>query len=213
MQSSHWLHSSLKRAGLTSSSGQDVPLNTDSLCSRVNRSQAPQQHLSCQLSFLLSLRCHGCLLCVPQPHRLSRSFFSLMSVRIGLFPGVQHMMPGHRLLWSSPQRVWCASTWPLMPLPSSACELSWLSPGVWCLRSYFQVCALCWRNKISLKEQKLPALPVFSPVTRAVTKVDEEITAAPNCTSQKTLHVKTVLVIPLPAQTQLHHWNRTLLEY
>lgn len=40
---------------------------------------------------------------------------------------------------------------------------------------------------------------------RAITKIDEEITAAPNCTLQKTLHVETVLVAPLPAQTQLHH--------
>lgn len=77
MQSSHWLHSSFEWAGLTSSLGQDMPLNIDSPSSRASKSQAPQHHLSHWFCWLLNLRRHGHLLCVPEPQGQGGDFYFL----------------------------------------------------------------------------------------------------------------------------------------
>lgn len=98
----------------------------------------------------------------------------------------------------------------LTPPPSFSCELSSLSPEF--VISEIILSGTC----CSLEEWNLTKRTKASSVTSFfachVTKADEEIPAAPNWALQETLHVQTVPVTPLPAQTRLHHQNRTWLQ-
>lgn len=100
----------------------------------------------------------------------------------------------------------------LTPPLSLTCALSSLSPEL-VISEIILSGACCLLEERNLtKRIKASSVTSFFPVTPAVTKADEEITAAPNCSLQKTLRAQTIPVTPLPAQTQLHHRNRTWLQ-